>query len=388
MLTLATVPLNKVIEFPLFHLGTFTSQNGTPVPFTESLLKQIEKNTNFILKSKVLQAPIGYDHPSQKSDAHGTLVGLRYDKGVLYGQGDNWSDTLVADAKAKRRLAYSGELAPNFSFPDGAGKMVDVGPAVVGMAILGASRPAIKNLKPLSEFEFAEGTAPADAYLIREELRSAGLVSQHVDGQHYFGEIENDERRFFSEERQEQESTMTDAEIKAAIAEGIKSGVSTAVAEAVAPLKAEIKNFSEESKRISKADELVTKLSKEKPIGKIALDAYRVALLEPTEANVQAFAEKLPAFIAPGGRAGAPNKGAEGGEGGEGDADEPKALAKIRPKHFAEIDNPASQAIIDEALIAFSEFKPDAFKGVEQNPGAQIDRLRTYVTTRDTAATN
>lgn len=382
--------LKKTIEFPLFHVGQFTAMDGAKVPITEALLRQAEKNSNFILKSRILQAPIGYDHPAKSSDAHGTLVGTRYHNGVLYAQGSDWSDTLVADVKAMKKLAYSGELDPNFTYPDGTGKMVALGPAVVGMAILGSRRPAIKNLKPLSDFEFSEGTSPADAFETREELRSAGLVSQHVDGQHFFGEVENDATRFFSETRTEEQTPMTEAE-KQEMQNAINAGIAAAVAplkQANEDLKSQIQNFSEESKRVAKVDGLVDKLKKEKPIGQIALDAYRVALLDPSEANVQAFAEKLPAFIAPGGIAGKTKEKPGNGDGGEADDDgeEPKALAAIRPKHFAEIDDPRNQQLIDNALTAFAEFKPEALKGVEQNPLAQMERLRTYVTQRDTGS--
>lgn len=387
------MPLKKVIEFPLFHVGQFTAQDGTPAPITEALLRQIEKNTNFILKSRILQAPIGYDHPAKNSDAHGTLVGARYHNGVLYAQGDNWSDTLVADVKASKRLAYSGEYAPDFTYPagDGSGKMVKVGPALVGMAILGSTRPAIKNLKPLSEFGFAEGVSAADEYETREELRSAGMLSEYCEDARFFAEVENDARRFFSEQK-EQESTMTDAEIQAAIAAGVKANLDTAVTAAVSaavkPLQDQIKSFSETAKREADVHSFCEKVSKTRPQLSNPLTLERLEkkiLLHPDmtpslDAEIRAFCEGLSAVVLPGGVAG-PGQG----ENDDTPTDEPKALAAVRPKHFADIDNPASQAVIDAAVTAFAEFKPDAFKGIEQNEAAQFAKVREYVINRDTA---
>ncbi len=392
------MPLKKVIEFPLFHVGQFTSSDGTPVPMTEALLRQIEKNTNFVLRSKVLQAPIGYDHPAASSDAHGTLVGTRYANGVLYAQGDNWSDRLVDDVKAMKRLAYSGELAPKFTYPDGTGKMIDVGPAVVGLAILGASRPAIKNLKPLSEFGFAEGTGAADEFITREELRNTGHVSEHSDGTKFFGEVENDARRFFSESHTEEQTTMTDAEKLE-----MQNAINAAVAAAVAPVKQandalteQLRTFSEDGVRKAEAHQFCEQLKADKKyMPEIPLGMLNDILADPTipvpgKTKIKAFAAALPSFIAPGGVAGERKKKQAEGEGGEGsgEAEEPKELAAVRPKHFAEIDDAKSQQIVFAAKEAYFSEHPDELKGIENDPLAQIRKLESYVTKRDTVATN
>lgn len=380
--TLSPVTLRKTIEFPLFHVGQFTSQDGSQVPITDALLRQIEKNTNFILKSKVLQAPIGYDHPAKDSHAHGTLVGTRYHGGVLYAQGTDWSDALVADVKASKRLAYSGELHPKFSYPagDGSGKMIEVGPAVVGLAILGSQRPAIKNLKPLSEFEFAEGTAPADAFETREELRSAGLVSQHVDGHQFFGEVENDARRFFSEEKDD--DTMDEKEFQRRIDEQEKKW-SERFDTFKADAEKKIQSFSEESKRAAEIDEYCSTVGKEKPMGVIALGNLRKALTAPTVENIKAFAESLPAFIAPGGMAG--KKNADGTPADEEEAPEPKSLASVRVKHFA--DRSKNETLLAQAVADLEKIQPKLFSEAKATTLEQrIAVTKQYVVEREAAA--
>lgn len=377
--------LDKEIEFPLFHLGTYTSQDGSKVTFTEELLQQLERNTNLVLQHKAMQAPVAYDHPATGSAAHGVLTGARYANGVLHVKGTKWSDELVKDAKSFKRLTYSGEYQPKFSFVQD-GKPIEVGPTVVGVAMLGAKRAAIKNpaMKPLSAFEFGEGVDALHAWIVRQELGAAGLVAADYDGKLFFGEVENDARRFMFEE-EKKEHQMTDAEITAL------------VTGQVAPLKVEleaakatiakqdetIKNFGESTTRAADAKAYVGKLVDEKPLGKLATERLEDILADPTVptavvTKIKAFAEALPATVVGGGRA---KKNANAAtDPDDDDTDEPKALAAVKPKHFADID--ANESIIDAGIVALSEHEPK-LKLDTKKPDEQIKALRAYVTKRD-----
>lgn len=394
--------LAKEIEFPLFHLGTVPDSTGTPVTFTAELLREMARNSNFVTQSGILHAPIKYDHPAAGTpdkENHGKMVRYEFRGNSLFAVGTNWSDRVKADKAAEKRIAYSGEFVPKFSYPDPTtGKTVELGPTVVGLALLGSDRPAFKNLKPFSSFEFGEAISPVDAYETRQELRSAGLVSEYCDGTHFYAEVENDARRF--SERQEQ--TMTDAEIQAAIAAGVKANIDAAVAAAIAPavasavkpLQDQIKSFSETSKRQGEVHAFCeTVRTTKKTLNKLSLDRLEKNILlhedmtPALDKEVRAFVEGLSEVILPGGMAGKKkDAGTDVDENGGEDEDEPPALAKVRSKHFSEVDDARSQQIVDEALTAFSEYKPDAFKGIESDPQAQIVKLQSYVKQRDTAA--
>jgi hypothetical protein len=387
------------VELPIFHLGTYRSQNGTPVTFTPELLAQLARNTNFVIAQKALQPPVGYDHPAARdTDAHGHIASVRVDGGKLIATLDGTSAKLRDDAKNFRRLTYSPEFNTDFEFVH-EGKPVKIGPTVIGLAMLGAQRGAIKNtaMVPLSEVPFGEGVDAVSSMMLRSELRSLGYIGEYeVEGK-FFAEVENDSRRF--SERQEQ--TMTDAEIQAAIAAGVKANIDAAIAPAVAaavkPLQDQIKSFSETSKREADVHSFCeTIASTKKSLNKLSLDRLRTKiLLHPDmtpalDAEVRAFVEGLSAVVLPGGVIGKKkNAGADDPEDeGDADPDEPKDLAAVRPKHFANIEDPQAQQVVNAAMTAFAEFKPEAVKGIEGNPSAIMNKVRAYVIARDTAATN
>jgi hypothetical protein len=385
------MPLQKEIELPLFRRGIVTDSRGTKVHFTEALLRQLERNTNRVIADRLLQAPIklAYDHPvaGTNKEAHGVLSRARYDNGTLYISGTNWSDTLVKDVKRGARLSYSGEFTDDFTFPDPvSGNTVSLGPAVVGLAIQGADRPAFKGLLPLNQIEFAEGTTAYEMYETREELRKAGLVAEHVEGTHYFGEVENT-GRFFEEE---QETAMDEKDLKA-----IGDMIKTTVAAAVAPLETKIADtqksvsqFSEQGKRDSKAhqfcEEFKSKRQKTAPPPP-ALMAQAEDLLSDSEVTpgvytkITMLMEKIPAAIVGGTTEG------EGGGGGVEEIPGAKSLPKLRKHHFSE-RTPENSNLIDGALTELKAAKPELFAAAK-TVEAEIAITRDFVARRDNGAT-
>lgn len=364
------------VELPIFHLGTYTAQNGTPVTFTQELLRQMERNTNLVIRTSKFQPPVGYDHPAARdTSAHGFISGVRYDNGKLIATLDGTSEQLRADAKNFKRLTYSPEFHDDFSFVH-EGKPVKVGPTVIGLAMLGAQRGAIKNsaMVPLSEVAFGENVSDVEALLLREDLRAMGYVGEYVADGKFFGEVENDTSRFF----EEQENAMTADELKA-INDTINAGIKAAVEPLNAKIESQgatIKQFGEEAKTRAKVTELVETIGTEKKLSKISRTRLEEALMTPTTDTVRAFAESISPVVLPG--------TAKKDDDTKGETDEPAALAAVRPKHFSDPNEHGD--VLEAGLIAFGEFKPEAFKGIESNPSEQLAKLRGYITTRDTAA--
>lgn len=380
----------RAIELPIFHLGTYTAQDGTSVTFTPELLRQMERNTKLAIRMGKFQPPVGYDHPAANSDSHGLISDVRYENGKLIGTLGGISDKLRDDAKNFRRLTYSPEFRNDFEFVHD-GKPVKLpGPTCIGLAMLGAQRGAIKNsaMVPLSEVQFGEGVSEVESLLLRQDLRDMGYVGEYaVDGK-MFGEVENDISRFAEKET---ETTMTDAEIQALA----NKAAADAAAAATAPLLAKIaeqdrtiKSFSETSARASDVKSFCEKVSPDKNPRFTELGVARlvkilnhpaVAADPALDADIRAFAETIsPATITLG-----ESKGGKKKDGAEGDTEEPEALARLRVKHFANRTDPQNEQIVTAAITAFSEYRPEAFKGIENNPAAQDERVIAYVRQRD-----
>lgn len=377
------------VELPIFHLGTYRDSSGTPVTFTPALLHQLAKNTNLAIKHN-FQPPVGYDHPAARGGAHGRISSVRVENDKkLIAVLDTTSEQLRDDAANFRRLTYSPEFN-SFEFVH-EGESIKLGPTVLGLSMLGALRGAIKNtdMVPLSQVNFGEGVDPADAFMLRQELRSLGYLGEYeVDGK-FFAEVENDERRFSAHE----ENTMTDAEIKQLIADGIKAGVEAsvgaAVTAAVKPLQEQIKSFSETSKRQTEVRAFCeTVRTEKKSLNKLSLDRAELIMLHPDmtpalDKEFRAFVEGLSAVILPGGRAGK----AEGDEGGddEDEAQEPKVLASVRPKHFSDLSK--NDAMLSQATDELQKIKPKLFS--EAKATTSVQRLavtKQYVIEREAEA--
>lgn len=383
------------VELPIFHLGTYRSASGTPVTFTPELLRQLERNTNFAISQK-FQPPVGYDHPAARdTNAHGRIASVRVEGGKLIATLDGTSEKLRDDAKNFRRLTYSPEFHDDFEIVSD-GQRVKIGPTVVGLAMLGSQRGAIKNtaMIPLSEVPFGEAVAAVDALILRSELRSLGYLGEYeVDGK-FFAEVENDERRFSEHEEQtmtpEEKLEMQNA-IKAGIDSGIAAAIAPAVAAAVKPLQDQIKSFSETAKREGEVHTFCETIkTTKKSLNQLSLDRLEKNILlhddmtPALDKEIRAFVEGLSAVILPGGTAN-DDKG-----GDEGNGDESPELAKVRQRHFNEIDKAENQAIVFAAKTAYFSEHPAALKGIEENPQAQTERVLAYVIQRDTgsAATN
>lgn len=382
-----TVSATREIELPLFHLGKYRAQDGTDVVFTTDMLRAMERNTNLAIRAGKFQPPIGYDHPAAKdTNAHGFIKAVRYDNGKLIAKLAGTSEQLRKDAASFRRLTYSPEFHPKFSFVHD-GKPVELGPTVVGLAMLGAQRGAIKNsqMVPLSEVQFGENVDGVEALLLRQDLREMGYVGEYeVDGK-MFGEVENDVRRFAETET---ETTMTDAEIKALVDGAVKTATAPLVAQ-IATQEQTIKSFSERSANETEVKEFCEKVQKNPRLTVLGVDRLKAILTHEAvvknpdlNTNIRAFVEGISPAVMPKGVAGA-DKGKGKETPDDDEPDEPEALAKIRIRHFGERSDPKHEALLDAAVIAFGEFKPEAFKGIENNPDAQLQRVATYVRRRD-----
>ena len=378
--------LAKEIEFPLFHLGTVPDSKGVPVTFTPELLREMEKNSTFVSQAGILHAPVKYDHPAYGApdkENHGKMIRYQVRNNTLFAVGTNWSDRVQADKREEKRIAYSPEFVSEFEYPDPVtGTMKKIGPTVVGLSLLGSDRPAIKNLKPFSSFEFGEAIGPADEFMIRQELRSAGYVSEYCDGTHFYAEVENDARRF--SERSDSEDDMDEKDFKRLLEENDKKWEDR-FTKFEKQTDERVKSFSEEGKRVEKIRAFCETVNKEKPIGKLALDRLQEALTNPTEETVRAFAESLPAFIMPGGVAGEKKTGADGKVIEDDDPDEPKALASVRPKHFS--DRSKHETLLAQATDDLQKIKPKLFSEAKATTvDARLGVLKQYVIEREAEA--
>lgn len=396
------------LEVPVFTYGTYRSLTGEDVQFTDAFMRELARNTSAVIAAKALTPPVGYDEIDESgnykhrgTDAHAHITGVRYRNGVLSVQLSKPSETFVRDVKDGRRLRCSGEFNPAFEYTDAAGKKVKVGPTIVGLAALGRFRPALKNpsLVPLSELNFGEGVSAADAIFARQELTERGFVAHHcADNRYAFSEIEIDPAKFegethmpmTAEEKAELKSMMSDAVDKATAPLNTKIDALTRENET---LKGDVKKFSEASKRESATAAYIEtytadRKAKGAPLGKIAIDHLTEVLNDPECSDalakkVKSFAENVPgAFVAKPKNEGG-GKGNEGveGKGTDEPGDEPAALSKLKPRHFADVA--AHEALIDAGVQAFAEAFPDKVKGVEGNATALLERTRQYVRQRD-----
>jgi hypothetical protein len=387
------MPLQKEIEFPLFHLGTETSSNGKKVEFTPAVLREMERNSNFVAQAGILTAPIKYDHPAfgaRDKDNHGRLARYEVRGNSLFAVGTDWSDRIVADKRDGKKIAYSAEFFDEFEFTDPTtGKRVKLGPTVCGLAILGADRPAIKNLKPFSTFEFAEGVHVVDAYETRQELQKAGLVAETVEGTHFFGEVENDSRRFA--ERDEETAMTSDELLK--IGEMLQTKLDAAVAPIkadIAGVKASVNQFSEQGKRDTEAhafcEELKTKREKTGPLPPAAVARLKDALTDPettpgVAAKIRVFAESIPALFV--------ERGTSENEA-TGDDAAAKAMpnvAKLKIRTFSESErrDVGNQNLIADSIDELRAAKPELFKEAKTME-QEIAVVQQYVAKRDGAS--
>lgn len=385
------------IDIPVYTYGKYRAQDGTVENFTADHMRTLVRNTNFVIKSKAFIPTlgyVGYDHPVfgkvKDTDAHGHIVGAKFEDGVVSLRVRPVKDRdgrmrLIEDAKAGRRPHVSGEHSHSFSFVDGGGKTVSVGPTILGLAALGSERPALKNPKitPLSEIEFPEDVSPADAYAARENLRRSGVVAQtFCEGVFAFSEIRIDPHSFADEENE-----MDEKDIARIVADAVKANDEKwdkRFSDFEKKTADTVKSFSEEGKRKEKILKFCETLNEEKPLGKIALARLEEALINPTEETVRTFAESLPAFIAPGGVAGKAKKTTDADtDEDEDDGDEPKAIAKLRPKHFSDMD--ANEEMIAAGVKAFGEWKPDALKDAKTTM-AKVAVVKAHIVSREAGA--
>lgn len=382
--------MSKTVRIPVYTYGKYRAQDGTYEEFTDAKMRELVKNTNYVINSKAFIPAfgyVGYDHPVfgkvNDTDAHGHIKAAHYEDGVVSLEVLPIADRsgrvrLLEDAKAGRRPHVSGEHHNAFSFVDG-DKTVHVGPTIVGLAALGVERPALKNPKivPLSELEFPDTVPAAEAYAARETLRKNGFVAQTFsEGVLVFSEVQLG--KDVDDPPKEQPMTAEDKAEFAKLLEDQRKVFEARIDEVKKDADTKITAMSEGAENKRKIETRVDTIAKEKKLGDIAKTALLTAALTPTAENVLAFGEKLSAVVLPGGSV---RKEGEGGEGG--DPDEPEALANLRPRHFSDMTR--HESAIAAGVKAFGEYKPDAFKGIEKNLSAQIAKTRSYVLQRDVA---
>lgn len=381
----------KAIPVPTFTFGTYRSQEGEEVTFTEEMLRELERNTNLVIKAGALTPPVGYDHPSysaKDTSAHGQVESVTYRNGVLHLNVTKPSEQFVSDIRAGRRLRVSGEYAKEFSFVDRNGKTVKVGPTVIGLAALGRYRPALKNpaLVPLAQLGFAETVPWASGYEAIQELRDTGFVSQTLDGTTYaFSEIAISPSVLGDDETTENEMDEKDFQRKLEDNDRKWEDRFKKFEEAT---EKRIASFSEEARRESEVLTFCETVAEEKPLGKLAMQRMKEALLKPSFESVRAFVEALPGAVVTSDIAGKRKKKAatESDEDDEMD-DEPQAVSVLNSQHFAEMEKGNNEKLIAAGVAAFSEWQPEKFvrDGKSLPIVEQIKIVRKHVEMRDAA---
>lgn len=408
------------IVAPTWTYGTYPSSDGTPVTFDDALMRELERNSNFVIEKKILTPPVEYDWidnagnyhhgglssvvPSERTDAHGHIERVEFRDGVVHLHYAKTSDKLRGDLKSGRRLTSSGVFVPKYWYNDENGRRVELGPTVVGTSVLGGKRPAMRNAKivPLHELpaaRFGESVHPIDAHRAIEELRKTGFVSQTVDeeGRYAFSEMRIPTGLF------QENTTMTDAEIQAAIQAAVTAAVTplqTANAaltqkltESETKFNERIQQFSESAQRKSEVKAFCE--SAQSPNGKknprltdTNMQRFEKILMHPAvvkdadlDKELRAFVEAIPGIFV--------ERGVRESEGGGDDADagdEPAAMLKLRPAMFSEMSK--HDATLAAGWDAAVKHDPKKFGALKDKPLAvRMAALKQHVIERD-AATN
>jgi hypothetical protein len=388
------------IRIPVYTYGKYEAMDGTVEDFTEPLMRQLVKNTNYIINRKVFIPTVGYDHPvtgNKDTDAHGHIKAAVFEDGVVSLDVLPIPDRegrvrLVEDRKTGRRPHVSGEHKKDFSFVDERGKTEFVGPTILGLAALGKIRPGIKNPKTtqVSDIEFPESVSGADAFAAREALRKGGVIAQTFsEGVLVFSEVQLPK----IDEEPPKEQPMT-AEEKAEFqrmlneqAATLKAGFDAQIAAVKTESDAKIVAMSEGAEKNRKIKERVAIIVAEKKLSKIPAAALEEAALNPSTDLVLAFGEKLSATVLPG----AP-KGKGDGHGKDADdedvlefGEEPKPLAILRPKHFKDPDKFGTE--LAASVVSFAEAHPKKFAKVRDKPyPEQLKAVEQHIIEREAAA--
>lgn len=396
--------LDKEIEFPLFPIGRYRANDGSEVEFDEATLQAMARNTNFAIESGILRhPPIGYDHPAEASASHGVLTGARYSNGVLYVKGSKWSDQLVKDARQFKRLTYSGEFASKLAGVIN-GKSVEVGPTIVGVAMLGAKRAAVKNpaMRPLADFGFGEKTAPIDAFMASSELKRAGVVALGSEGAQHFAEVDNGPK-YFDEGSNDMDKDEAQKLIDAAIAANDKKWEQR--------LTDQTKEFNEklskntvDSKRQGDVKEFAETVGPkgDKKINMTQKAKLESILMHPSVATSTELDQLIRQFVEAGssisvGREIAGKKSGSGKpkELGEHDVDDDEdgdedgdggALDTIQSKAFAEMSKGDNERLVGLAVKQFSERFPEKVRDDAGKPLSyelRLAKAQKYVQKRE-----
>jgi len=405
-----------------FTYGTYPSADGSPATFTPEFMRELERNTNFLIDRKILTPPVEYDwidsenkyhhggmsaiDPSERTDAHGQIGKVEFKNRALHLHYVKTSDKLRKDIDAGRRIRTSPVYVKNYWYNDADGVRRNVGPAIVGTTVLGAKRPALRNplIVPLQDLpkRWGEQVHPAEAWQAIEELRTTGLIAQTFEDDRFmFSEVDVQPR-----ETSEEKTTMTDVE-KAEMKEAIATAVANATkalqdqlaiqaqkfTEQDTAFKAELAKFSEAAQ--IKADTkafcetyAADRAAKKIPVPPLFAEHMETVLnhRDLTSADlrkeIKALCESANGAVPPTGKAGEQD---DKTKGKSNDDDEPKALAEARLRHWANLADPANQEVVDAAIVALGEHQPDLFKNAKTEDQRQ-DITRDYIARRDGGA--
>jgi len=133
-------------EIEIFKAGTYRDMSGKEHSFTADDLDEV-----ISCYSKANAAPLVLGHPKHDDPAHGWVTGLRRDQDILLAQVDKVSTAFAKGVKDEDyRYISAAFFPPNSTANPAMGKLY-----LRHVGALGATRPAIPGLKPLSEVAFA-----------------------------------------------------------------------------------------------------------------------------------------------------------------------------------------------------------------------------------------
>ena len=136
----------KPIQF--FKPGTFTSQAGRSIEFTEAMLLDAQASYD----PAVYQAPLVAGHPKTEDPNYGLVAGLNYAEGHLYAVPENVEESFAELVAAKRFNTVSA----SWYMPDNPANPKPGHLNLKHLGFLGAVPPSLKGLKSPEAFSEEE----------------------------------------------------------------------------------------------------------------------------------------------------------------------------------------------------------------------------------------
>ncbi len=160
---------------PVLKTGNWTDMYGNKVSFTMEDLDEIVRNTNALLKSKILEPPLKLGH-NEKQEITDGMPSIGYISQVyrlgnqIFADFANVPQKIYDLIKAKAYSKISAEVYMNFEHPE-TGE--NIGKTIRAVALLGADVPAIKGLGDiLSLYKAKENIQKTLLCFSEKELKS------------------------------------------------------------------------------------------------------------------------------------------------------------------------------------------------------------------------